>query len=50
MFALTVFGFLVAFALVLADRRKAAIALAILLMPVCVAFYYLHSYEVNWPW
>jgi len=50
MFALAVVGFLVAFGLVLADRRKPAIAIAVVLMGVCIAFYYLHNYEVDWPW
>lgn len=50
MFALAVGAFLVAFALVLSNRRKPAIGLAILLMGVCVVFYYVHSFEVDWPW
>ncbi len=50
MFVATVIGFLVAFALVLANRRKAAIALAIVLMVPGVALYFMHDFGVNWAW
>jgi hypothetical protein len=50
MFALVVLAFLVAFALIWTGRRKPAIALAVVLQFACVALYFSHAYQVNWPW
>jgi hypothetical protein len=50
MFAIVVIGFVAAFGLVLANHRKPAIILAVVLQVFCVLFYFTHSYHVTWPW
>ena len=39
-----------AFCFAFANYRKASLWMASLLSVACVAFYFSHSYHVEWPW